>query len=885
MENWHILSEGEVLKHLGATPLGIGSDESQKRLAQYGLNYLPQPPKQSGLLRFVRQFHNILIYVLIISALITALMQHWVDAFVIVAVVFINALIGFVQEGKAEKAMDAIRHMLAPHANVLRHGIRMDIEAKYLVPGDVVFVEAGDKIPADLRLIEIHGLLVQEAILTGESVAVEKKLESCSLQAPLGDRRCMAFSGTSVIAGQGKGVVVGTGPNTEIGRISGLLSGIESLKTPLVEQMEKFGVWLTVFILAVSAALLFYAYQIGGYEFSEAFMIVVGLAVAAIPEGLPAVLTVTLAIGVQAMAKRNAIVRRLPAIETLGSVSVICTDKTGTLTRNEMMVASMLTSNRLFSVEGEGYKPTGNLEVNNVLIHNIGLASLLCNDASIREEAGVWLLDGDPTEGALLALAGKTGLDLKSEREHWARTDVIPFDSRYRFMAVLNHNHEHQGLISLKGAPEQVLELCHTQMDENGLSQPIDLGYWYRHIELIARKGQRVLALAVKTVPSKHTVLERSNLSSGMTLLGMVGMIDPPRAEAIEAVAECFRAGIRVKMITGDHAHTAMAIADQIGLQNSNQVITGADIDGMDDSELAEVVLECDIFARTSPEHKLRLVMALQSNGMIVAMTGDGVNDAPALKRADAGIAMGQKGSEVAKEASEFVLADDNFASIVAAVREGRTVYNNIKKVISWTLPTNAGEGLTIALAILLGFSLPVTPVQILWINLITAVTLGIALAFEKSEPGIMRVPPRLKEEGILNAELIWHICFVSVLFAAFTFGLYEYVLSSEGSVVLARTSCLNVLVFMEIFHLIYIRNMNKTSLTVHELKGGFILWSMVGLVVLAQILITCVPVFQKAFGTETLPLKYAGIVLGIGVLLFVILEIEKQLRLRLLKN
>ncbi len=886
---WHALSTENALERLDASAEGLSHAEAAKRLEEYGPNRLPEAARRNGFLRFLQHFHHILIYVLLGAAVITAALDHWIDTGVILAVVVANAVIGFIQEGKAEKAMDAIRQMLALRANVFRKGERHSIEGEALVPGDIVLLEAGDKVPADLRLLTAHGMSVQEAILTGESVPVEKHARPVAGDVPLGDRSCMAFSGTLLTTGQGKGVVVGTGSQTEIGRISGLLSEVETLTTPLVAQMAVFAKWLTVLILLIAALLLAYGYFVGHHDFAEMFMAVVGLSVAAIPEGLPAVLTITLAIGVQSMARRNAIVRRLPAIETLGSVSVICTDKTGTLTRNEMMVASVLTSQHLFAVEGDGYAPKGLIRLEDAhvassehaVLEDIARAAALCNDAFLREHEGVWTVEGDPMEGALLAFAGKMDVDARKTQAEWTRTDAIPFDAKHRFMATLNHDHERHAFVFVKGAPEQILAMCQDQRDIDGNTEALDVDYWQTNVEAIAALGQRVLAFAVKPVKSEHTVLEHGDVEGTLTLLGMTGMIDPPRAEAIEAVEECHGAGIRVKMITGDHAKTAAAIGKQIGLQNPEQVLTGSDLDDMDDAALRQAVLDCDIFARTSPEHKLRLVMALQSHGMTVAMTGDGVNDAPALKRADAGIAMGMKGSEAAKEAAELVLADDNFVSIAAAVREGRTVYDNIKKVISWTLPTNAGEAMTIIVALLAGMTLPITPVQILWVNLITAVTLGIALAFEPTEEGTMRRPPRPRDEPLLTGGLVWHIVLVSLLFLCGVFGMYHYAVDRGYSLELARTIALNTLVAMEIFHLFFIRNIYGTSLTWKAVRGTKMVWTVVIAITVAQFAITYLPLLQAVFATEAIPFRDGLLIVGVGMALFAIIETEKQIRLR----
>ncbi len=887
-KSWHTLSTENSLELLNAPAGGLSHEEATKRLAEYGPNRLPEAARRSGFMRFLQQFHHILIYVLIGSAVITAALDHWIDTGVILAVVVANAVIGFIQEGKAEKAMDAIRHMLAPRANVLRDGERHSIEGDALVPGDIVLLEAGDKVPVDLRLLTAHGMSVQEAILTGESVPVEKHTRPVAGDAALGDRSCMAFSGTLVTTGQGKGVVVGTGSQTEIGRISGLISEVETLTTPLVAQMGVFAKWLTILILLIAALLLAYGYFVGHHDFTEMFMAVVGLSVAAIPEGLPAVLTITLAIGVQAMARRNAIVRRLPAIETLGSVSVICTDKTGTLTRNEMMVASVLTSQHLFALDGDGYAPIGLLKLEDAhvapsehaVLEELARAAALCNDAFLRQHEGVWTVEGDPMEGALLAFAGKMDVDVRKAQAAWTRTDAIPFDAKHCFMATLNHDHKRHAFVYVKGAPEQILAMCQDQRGMDGNTEALDIDYWYGKADAIAARGERVLAFAVRSAQPEHTVLEHSDIEDGLTLLGMTGMIDPPRVDAIAAIEECHGAGIRVKMITGDHAKTAAAIGRQIGLQNAEQVLTGSDLDGMDDASLRQAVLDCDVFARTSPEHKLRLVMALQSHGMTVAMTGDGVNDAPALKRADAGIAMGVKGSEAAKEAAELVLADDNFVSIAAAVREGRTVYDNLTKVIAFILPVNGGEAISLVLAILMGLTLPISPTQILWINMIGSVVLAITLAFEPSEPQVMQRPPRDPSQPILSRFVIWRIIFVSVLFAGGIFGLFNLAISSGLDVQTARTIAVNTLVAMEVFYLFSIRYGHGTSFSWHGMMGTKPVMIALALVAVAQLLFIYAPFMQNIFETRPLGLGSLILIFGAGVAVLAIIEVEKQIRL-----
>lgn len=887
---WHARSAREAIGALGGHEGGLNDTEARNRLLRHGPNHLPAPPERSPILRFLSHFNHVLIYVLIASAVVTAALQHWIDTGVILAVVIVNAVIGHIQEGRAEQAMQAIRGMLAPRSAALRDGRRISVDATELVPGDIVLIEAGDRVPADMRLIEARGLKAEEAILTGESVPVDKGTAPVAEDADLGDRSSMLFSGTLIAAGTGRGVVAATGTDTQIGRISGMLGQVETLTTPLLTQMDRFARWLTVFILIVAGTLLAYGYFVGHLPFSEMFMAVVGLSVAAIPEGLPAVLTITLAVGVQAMARRNAIVRRLPAIETLGSVSVICSDKTGTLTRNEMMAATLAAAEHVYSVGGEGYSPEGAVRWREADAHpdehtvlmEFARAAGLCNDAILHAHEAGWRVEGDPMEGALMALAGKITGAGAAPFQQWSRTDVIPFDAAHRYMATLHHDHERHVCIHVKGAPESMMALCGDQRAAQGGTAPLDADYWHRMVEELASEGQRVIAVASRAVPQDQTILNTADLEGRLTLIGLIGLIDPPRAEAIDAVAECHTAGIRVKMITGDHAATARAIATMIGLKNHDRVLTGADLEAMDDVALAEAALRTDIFARTSPAHKLRLVTALQARGLTVAMTGDGVNDAPALKRADAGIAMGQKGSEAAKEAAEFVLADDNFASIAAAVREGRTVYDNIKKVISWTLPTNAGEAMPIIIALFLGMALPITAVQILWVNLIATVTLGLALAFEPSEPGTMRRPPRPRGEALLTGALVWHVALVSLLFSAAVFGVYTYALDKGHSQELAQTMAMNMIVVLEIFHLFFIRNIHGTSLTLAAAKGTPVVWACVIAVTGAQFAVTYLPPLQAVFGTRGVPLFDGMLIIGIGVVFFALIETEKQMRLGL---
>ncbi|MGK2921849.1 MAG: cation-transporting P-type ATPase [Methyloceanibacter sp.] len=881
---WHTKPAGEVLEALESGPSGLSSGEAEARKALFGPNRLPESAKQSALWRFLLQFHNVLIYVLLGAAVLATAIGHVTDAAVILAVVIVNAIIGFVQEGRAEQALEAIRSLIDPHASVVRDSHRTVVPAEDIVPGDIVLLEPGDRVPADLRLFRARNLRIDEAALTGESLPVEKDTRPLPADAPLADRHSMAFSGTLVTAGGGSGVTVATGPSSELGRISTLVGTVETLTTPLLRQMSDFGRRLTALILAGCVTVFAFAVFVRDYSWPEAFMVVIGLAVSAIPEGLPAVMTIALAIGVQRMAARNAIIRRLPAVETLGSVSVICSDKTGTLTRNEMMVRTVLTAEGQFDVSGSGYEPEGVVTLNGERVQaapyptliEAARAAILCNDADLRQSAGNWSVHGDPMEGALVSLGMKLGYDVELMRKQLPRTDEIPFDTEHKFMATLHHSHEDGAVFALiKGAPERVLAMCSTQCGPAG-DEPLDETFWQSQTDAIAGKGQRMLAIARKDRPKGHRDLNFSDVESGATLIGLLGLLDPPREEVLAAIHECQEAGIAVKMITGDHAATAEAIARELRLSPEPVTMTGSQLDELDDTELKSVARNVTVFARTSPAHKLRLVEALQADNAVTAMTGDGVNDAPALKRADVGVAMGRKGTDAAKEAAEVVLADDNFASIVAAVREGRTVYDNLRKVIAWTLPTNGGEAAAIIGAIAFGLTLPITPIQILWINMVTAVALGLTLAFEPTEPGAMKRPPRDPADSLLSGQLLWRTAFVSLLFVIGTFGIFFHALDQGRSIEMARTLVVNTIVVMEIFYLFSVRYVYGGSITWRGLIGTPAVLIGVAVVVAAQAAFTYVPVFQAVFATEPVAPADGLLVLLIGVALLLIVEAEK---------
>jgi len=876
---WHSLTIDATLEKLSTSEEGLSKEEAESRLEKYGENKLPEAQTRSALMRFLLQFHNVLIYVLLIAAVITALLDHWLDTWVILAVVIINALIGYIQEGKAEKALEGIRKMLSLHATVLRDGKRREIDAEKLVPGDIVLLESGDKIPADLRLVNVRNFRAEESALTGESVPVEKKTDTAAADAVPGDRKCMAYSGTSVVYGRATGVVAETGVHTELGKINRMMTEVDKITTPLLRQIDSFGKALSIIILFITVLFFGIGYFFRDYAIDELFMAVISLAVAAIPEGLPAIMTITLAIGVQAMARKNAIIRRLPSVETLGSMTVICSDKTGTLTRNEMTARSVITATASYTIEGTGYNPDGEIQKDGKKI-NVSEESILldliktvrtCSDADLHEDNGTWVLEGDPTEGALVTLGYKTGLADYTPR----RIDYIPFESEHQYMATLNEvNDDH--VIYIKGAPERLFELCSTQRTADG-DIDLDKKFWKKEMDLQAGEGRRVIAAAVgKANKGKHRI-EHGEIGNQFTFLGLVGIIDPPRPEAVEAIKVCKEAGIKVKMITGDHAITARAIGAELGIGDGEKVITGSALEKMDENEIRRAALEYDVFARTSPEHKLRLVQALQAEKMICGMTGDGVNDAPALKRADVGIAMGIKGTEVTKDSSEMVLADDNFASIAKAVEEGRTIYDNLRKAILFIIPTNGAESMVIMAAVLMGMVLPITPVQILWVNMVTAVTLALALSFEPTESGVMRRPPRNPEAPILDGYFIWRIGFVSTLIGGLTLGMYAWLQNNGYEVETARTIAVNTLVAGQLFYLFNCRKIHNPALGSGFFNNRAAFYAS-GILVILQLVFTYAPFMNQLFGTDPHAVSYWIFPLIAGVIVFILVELEKFL-------
>jgi magnesium-transporting ATPase (P-type) len=881
---WHAMAVDEVVKRLTTdTGRGLDAVEAASRLQKHGPNRLPEGKKRGPFLRFLSQFNNVLVYVLLGAGFTKLMLNLWVDASIIFGVVILNALLGFIQEGKAEKALESIRNMLSAEARTLRGGEARMIPAEELVPGDIVLLESGDKIPADLRLVEAKNLRTEEAALTGESVPADKSIDPASVNATVGDRECMAFSGTMVVSGRATGVVVATGNETELGHINQLLAGVSTLETPLLRQIKKFGYAITAVIAVVGALVFAYGKWVKGMDFVELFQAVVGIAVSVIPEGLPAIITITLAIGVQRMAQRNAIIRRLPAVETLGSVSRICSDKTGTLTLMEMMVVSAVTAEAVYQVSGNGYAPEGEVKKDgkpagkDPVLDLMGRVSMLCNDAELFEEEGTWKVEGDPTEGALYPFASKLGLDRQTEQAASPRIDAIPFESEHKFMATLHKSADGKELLLAKGAPEVILEHCDRAQTAGGQSKPIDRAHFMSASDELAGQGERVLALAWLENPAVKTgSLAPADLPKNLVFLGLIGLLDPPRKEAVEAVHECHGGGIRVTMITGDHKITAAAIAKMLGIGDGKTAIAGAEIEEMNEAALQEKVRNVDVFARASPEHKLRLVKAIQANKQIVAMTGDGVNDAPALKKADIGVAMGIKGTEVTKEAAGMVLADDNFASITAAVKEGRTVYNNIEKAILFMLPTNVAQALVIMVAIFFGFTMPITAPQVLWVNMVTSVALGLVISFEPHELDVMKRPPRAVDRPILTGFGIWRVVFVGLALLAVTLWAFFWMKSQGASDQLARTVAVNMITIGQIFYLLNSRYLIDSSLSLRAHFGNKYLPLGIGAVVILQSLFTYAPPLQRLFDNEAIPLwVWPWLLLG-GLLFFLVVEAEK---------
>ncbi|RPA67096.1 cation-transporting P-type ATPase [Cyclobacteriaceae bacterium YHN15] len=894
--DWHSIEASEVLQILGvSTETGLSSAEVEEKTRKYGKNKLTKKKRQSAFLRFLLQFHQPLIYILLAATLVTFFLEEYVDSAVIFAVVLINAIIGYIQETKALKAIDALEDSLASKATVIRDGKKQVIDSIDIVPGDVVSLRSGDKFPADIRLFQLRDMQVDESALTGESVPVQKNVDPVPSENVLGDRFCMGFSSTNVTYGQGRGIVVATGDNTEVGKIQQSIAGAQDLETPLTQKIKSFSHLLLWVIIGLSAILVVVG-LIRGESFGEIFMVAVALAVGAIPEGLPVAVTIMLALGVSKMAKRKAIIRKLVAVETLGSTNVICSDKTGTLTENQMTVQKIFAGEKYFDVTGLGYNPDGKVELDGKPVDlksfkSLSLclkAGILCNDSGLKEKNGAWMIEGEPTEGALLVSGYKAGFKSGELENSWPRLSTIPFESEYQYMATLHGGD--QPIIFMKGASEAILERCSEMYDEKGDLVPINKDNLLAKVEELASHGLRVLSFAMKIPSTELEWINHEDTNSEMIFLGLQGMIDPPRKEAIEAVALCQKAGIDVKMITGDHAVTAASIAEQIGLKGLREdgklkALNGKELQLLDDSEFEEFAESVSVFARVSPDQKLRLVKALQGRGKIVAMTGDGVNDGPALKQANIGVAMGITGTDVAKDASDMVLTDDNFSSIEGAVEEGRSVFDNLTKFIVWTLPTNLGEGLVVLVAVIIGSQLPILPVQLLWINMTTAVLLGLMLAFEPKEPGIMDKPPRPAKQPILTIDLIMRTLLVGTLIMMAAFGLYIYeVVYLNQSLSYGQTVTTSVFIFMEAAYLFNCRSMVRP---IEEIGFFTNMWIFFGVAAMTffQLLYIYSPVMNTLFNSSPLQMDSWWRIIGVSITLFVIVTIEKRIRLNLSNN
>ncbi|QRK07070.1 HAD-IC family P-type ATPase [Archangium violaceum] len=893
---WHSLPPEAVLEAVQTNPEGLSDAEARVRLERHGPNVLQRVSGESPLTLLWRQINNPLIWVLLASAGLAIALGKVADGLIVLAVVVLNTLIGFVQEFRAGKAIEALTQMVPENATVLRGGRKVTVPSAELVPGDVVLLASGDKVPADVRLLAERNLQVEEAALTGESLPTEKNVAPVPASAGVGDRTSMAFGGTHVTYGTGTAVVVATGGATELGRISQLLSEAVDLQTPLTKAIGVIGRYLTIAILVISVVLMGVG-LLRGYGIAESLMAALTLAVAAIPEGLPAIVTIALAIGVQYMASRRAIIRKLPAVETLGSTTVICTDKTGTLTRNEMTVQALWTPSGTYTLSGVGYAPLGELRRDAQKLDSppedareLLVAGALCNDASVREKNGVSELTGDPTEGALLVAAAKAGLKVEELRARHPRVDAIPFESENQFMATLNEDGQGGRELILKGAPEVVLRRC-------VLHDGIDADKVLGEVERLASRGMRVLAVASKSLPASHGALRNEDAAGGFRLLGLQGMIDPPREEAINAVRACHTAGITVKMITGDHAKTAEAIGAQLGILEGRRAVTGAELAALDDTRLREVAMSSNVFARVAPEHKLRLVRALQKEGQVVAMTGDGVNDAPALKQANIGVAMGITGTAVSKESADIILTDDNFASIAAAVEEGRRVYDNLIKSLAFVLPTNLGLALILIVGV--GFFpilrvagereplLAMLPTQLLWINLVATVALALPLAFEAREPNLMQRMPRHPDAPVLSGFVVMRTVMVAVLMCAGATGLFlwEYNaevgrLGHELALSEAQTMAVTTVIMFQIFYLLNCRSLRDSFFRIGVFSNPFV-YLGIAMLVLLQLGFIYLPFMQAVFNTAPLSLEALGLCALVGAIVLPVISVEKWLRSR----
>ena len=883
-QKWHAMKVEDLIQALKTGQQGLSEEEAKHRLEEIGPNEIREIKKITPLEIFLRQFKSFLVIILLIATAISAFLGELNDALVIAIIVLLNAVLGFAQEYRAERSMEALKRLTAPKARVIRDGADVEILAKELVPGDVILFKTGDKVPADSRLIEAMNLQVNEAPLTGESLPVEKTIDTMEEGMLTAEKKNMIFMATDVTYGRGKAVVVATGMNTEVGKIAEKIQTAPPRQTPLQIRLEQFGKWIGLTCLIISA-IVFLTQILRGQPLLQMFITSVSLAVAAIPEGLPAVVTASLAIGMQRMAKRNAIIRKLSAVETLGCATVICSDKTGTLTRNEMTVRKLYTNNKIIEVTGEGYEPKGEFRQNGMIIDPLKdeytalllRIMTLCNDASLIYGGKEWRVEGDPTEGALLVAAAKARVNADNIRKQYPRIAELPFSSERKLMTTIHTTPEGEKVAYIKGAPENVLELC-THIYESGQMKELseeDKETLLGINQVMAGEALRILAMAYKRLPETLQNFTPNEVETNLVLVGLAGMIDAPRAEAKTAIKVCEDAGIKVIMITGDHKLTATAVAKELGLLKSGRVLTGAELDALSDGELEEIAEDVTVYARVSPEHKLRIVNALKKRGHIVAMTGDGVNDAPALKMADIGTAMGITGTDVTKEASDMVLADDNFATIVSAIEEGRQIYDNIRKSIAYLLSSNSGEILVMFVGALMGLPLPLLAAQILWINLVTDGAPALALGADPAAPDLMQRPPRDPKEKVLSRTLLLLIVSVGIVMCVGTLAVFNWELTAGVAMNRARTMAFTVLVMFQMFNVLNCR-FEKHSLFKIGLLSNKYLITAIAISILLQMAVIYMSPLQYLF--ETVPLSAIDwiVVTLISAMVFVAMEIGK---------